>query len=134
MQKQSGFTLIEMMMTVAIIGILSATALPMVLNYRLKAFDTLAHTNLRQLMGFEELYFSTHFNYVPMPNIGLGPRIVNVTSTDNFIVADRTHLEVVLATAANGLPSYNAWARHQQGTHTYMLTGSIGTIYFVGGN
>ena len=48
--KEKGFTLIELMIVVAIIGILAAIAIPQFSAYRAKAFNAAAQTDLRNLM------------------------------------------------------------------------------------
>jgi type IV pilus assembly protein PilA len=45
--NQKGFTLVELMIVVAIIGILAAIAIPQFAAYRAKAFNAAAESDLR---------------------------------------------------------------------------------------
>jgi type IV pilus assembly protein PilA len=51
MKKQSGFTLIELLLVLAIIGIISAIAIPALLNQRARARDKGAVTNTASRVG-----------------------------------------------------------------------------------
>jgi len=53
----SGFTLIELMIVVAILGILAALAVPNFMNYQCKAKQTEAKTYLGSIRTAEEAYF-----------------------------------------------------------------------------
>ncbi len=62
--KQSGFTLIELMIVVAIIGILAAIAIPNFIRYQLRSKTTEAKTVLGGIKTSEESFRAEYDNYV----------------------------------------------------------------------
>lgn len=62
-RKNKGFTLIELMIVVAIIGILAAIAIPNFMNYQCKAKQSEAKSNLGNIRTAEEAYFAEHDVY-----------------------------------------------------------------------
>ena len=63
LKRISGFTLIELMITVAIIGILASIALPSYEQYILKANRQAAQAVLMENAQFMERYFTTNNKY-----------------------------------------------------------------------
>jgi len=63
-KRRGGFTLIELMIVVAIIGILAAIAIPNFLKFQLKAKSSEGKTNLAAIRTAEESYFSEFGSYV----------------------------------------------------------------------
>ncbi len=59
-----GFTLIELMVVVAIIGVLVAIAIPNFLRFQLRAKATEGKMNLASLAKSEEAYYATYGTYV----------------------------------------------------------------------
>ena len=55
---QSGFTMVELMITIVIVGILSAIALPVFLNQQHKARATCAQTQVSALAREQQIFFS----------------------------------------------------------------------------
>jgi len=62
--RKGGFTLIELMIVVAIIGILAAIAIPNFLRFQLKAKSSEGKTNLAAIRTAEQSYYSEFGNYV----------------------------------------------------------------------
>jgi len=64
LRKQEGFTLIELMIVVAIIGILAAIAIPNFLQYQLKSRQSEAKTNLQAIKTSEVSFQAERGCYV----------------------------------------------------------------------
>jgi type IV pilus assembly protein PilA len=60
---QNGFTLVELLVVVAIIGILAAIAIPAFSAYRADGYNAHAATGLNTLAKAEESYFATNGRY-----------------------------------------------------------------------
>ncbi|GAB4257124.1 MAG: hypothetical protein Kow0092_03740 [Deferrisomatales bacterium] len=62
--SRKGFTLVELMIVVAILGILSAIAIPMYRSYITASKKSEAKANLETLRLLEEQYYADHRAYV----------------------------------------------------------------------
>lgn len=67
-----GFTLIELMIVVAIIGVLAAIAVPNFVKFQCKSKQSEAKTNLKALYVAEEAYRSESNTYANVTEIGPG--------------------------------------------------------------
>lgn len=65
-----GFTLIELMIVVAIIGVLAAIAIPNFVKFQCKSKQSEAKTNLKALYVAEEAYRSEYNTYAAVDEIG----------------------------------------------------------------
>jgi type IV pilus assembly protein PilA len=86
---QKGFTLIELMIVVAIIGILAAIAIPNFLTYQAKAKSSEAKTNLNGIRTSEIAFFAENGAYVaavPNPVPGAGPPVVPGTAKQQWVI------------------------------------------------
>ena len=90
--NKEGFTLIELMIVIAIIGILAAIAIPNFIAYRDKAYCSAAESDVQSVMGAIADYFSD-------------PANTSVSATSSGMPASGTDLSngnTYTITSANG--------------------------------
>ncbi len=71
--KKSGFTLIELMVVVAIIGILALFSVPQFTRYIAKAKRAEAYINLRSIYAAQKAHFAEHGSYAQLSDLRWSP-------------------------------------------------------------
>lgn len=117
-----GFTLIELMIVVAIIGILSAIAIPQFAIYRQKAFNISALSDLHNLMTAEEAEYSLTQSYTPIAG-NIGPAWL--FGNTKFISKDIGFSIIT----GNSNAEFAAYTAHTQGSKEY-AGDSQGKLFF----
>jgi Tfp pilus assembly protein PilE len=69
MEKRAGWTLTELILIIAILGILSVTAVPLYGTWMQRAHGTEATFILKQLMDAEVIYFLEHETFFPQDKV-----------------------------------------------------------------
>lgn len=67
MRNERGFTLIELMVVVLVIGVLVSIGLPTFLGARTRAWDAAAHSDIRNAFAAEKAYYSDNVTYTTNP-------------------------------------------------------------------
>jgi len=65
MKKTAGFTLIELMVVIAILGIMAASAVPLYSRYRQRTVGSEATVMLKQILDAEIMYFVENDTFFP---------------------------------------------------------------------
>ena len=115
--KDEGFTLIELMIVIAIIGILAAIAIPQFSAYRTRSYNSAAQADLRNAATAQEAYQVDNQTYKGNPN--------NLTGSTYGLFLSQN---VTISGGQTGGTAYTISAYHSKGDKTYTLIGPGGTI------
>ncbi len=122
-KSEKGFTLIELMIVVAIIGILAAIAIPQFASYRARAYNVAAESDLRNMMTGEEGYYVDNDTYTTVvATTGAG----NFSTLPGVKLSSNVRAQVVQNGSTLLSTDYKAQAEPLAGTKIFTGTASIG--------
>ena len=107
-KKRKGFTLIELIIVIVIIGILSIVVVPIMSGYIKKAKQTEAKTLLSQINSFERVYNVEHSSFYTTPETNFD-RFMNIDARNNsyftaYYISSNTESKAFFAVAVNTEP------------------------------
>jgi prepilin-type N-terminal cleavage/methylation domain-containing protein len=106
-KKNAGFTLIELMIVVAILGIVSAIAVVQFSVYRTKAFNGTSVSTLRNLELTQAGFYTDYFIYAPISIADQANGLINKSvalpggGTATFILSYSDKIKTVSKTSLN---------------------------------
>ena len=113
-KKSQGFTIVELLIVVAIIGILAAVAVPAYFNHVLRTHQAEAYHNLLDLKAAQEMYYSMYNDYA-------GPYtfaqfIAGNTLTDllSFSNSDTKYYRYLISSASGTAFTARAEGKHRK--------------------
>jgi type IV pilus assembly protein PilA len=112
---EKGFTLIEIMIVIAIIGILAAVAIPQFSAYRMRSYNSTAISDLRHAAVAQEAYYVEYKTYAnSISTLAIRPDYYTSKGMNLNVTGNRS--------------GYVMTASHQSGNKTYTMTGPGGLI------
>jgi prepilin-type N-terminal cleavage/methylation domain-containing protein len=106
--NDKGFTLIELMIVIAIIGILAAIAIPNFVSYRKRAYNTAGNADARNAYTAAQAYFNDN---------PAGTADLNSLTAYGFRQASSVTVTIVVGTQS----SFEATSYHGSGDKTYTV-------------
>lgn len=115
--KPTGFTLIELMIVIAIIGILAAIAIPNYLRYQTRAKTSEARANLKGIYTSELAYYGENNTYSSLVGINYPP-----VGTLRYSYSALSTNVAETGFAGNTIPAATQWAGSQGACSQTMAT------------
>ena len=116
-KDQKGFTLIELMIVIAIIGILAAIAIPQFSAYRTRSYNSAANSDIRNACTAQEAYYVDEQSYSNTLG-GITGSAYGLYTSEN----------VTLSVVGGGANGYTMQAFHSSGNKTWSVAGPGGSV------
>lgn len=107
-RHESGFTLLELLVVVSIVGILASIAIPQYASYRARGFDSIVESQVRHVATGQEAYFAGNSTYT-----------TDVASLDGMVIDEGVTITISAGNSGDIASSFKIHGTHDQASHEY---------------
>lgn len=107
-RTDSGFTLLELLVVVSIVGILASIAIPQYASYRARSFDSIVESQVRHIATGQEAYFAGNSSYTG-----------DVESLDGMVIDENVTITISPGNSGDYASSFKIHGSHPQASHEY---------------
>ncbi len=107
-RTDTGFTLLELLVVVSIVGILASIAIPQYASYRARGYDSIVESQVRHIATGEEAFYAGSSRYT-----------TEVGEMDGMVIDQNVTLTITAGNSGDIGSSFKIHGRHPQAQHEY---------------
>ena len=107
-RTDTGFTLLELLVVVSIVGILASIAIPQYASYRARGFDSIVESQVRHIATGEEAYFASNSTYTD-----------DVNQLEGMVIDENILITIGPGNGGGLDNSFRVHGSHPQASHEY---------------
>ena len=107
-RNETGFTLLELLVVVSIVGILASIAIPQYASYRARGFDSIVESQVRHVATGQEAYFAGNNTYSN-----------DINNLDGMVIDGKVVITISAGNSGDMTNSFKIHGSHAQAAHEY---------------
>ncbi len=107
-RNEGGFTLLELLVVVSIVGILASIAIPQYASYRARGYDSIVESQVRHVATGEEAFYASASTYSN-----------DINSLEGMVLEEDVDITISAGNSGDIASSFRIHGRHPQASHEY---------------
>ena len=107
-RNEPGFTLLELLVVVSIVGILASIAIPQYASYRARGFDSIVESQVRHVATGQEAHYASNSTYSN-----------DIDSLEGMVLEDAVEITIAPGNSGDIASSFRIHGLHPQASHEY---------------